>query len=66
MVSIAMTVETLGMRVETQAALSSIGGREGGQAFSNIVRSTGTSNGDHDCGGGFFPALQLSVVSDLG
>jgi len=51
--SVAMTVGTLGMRVETQSALRSIGGREGGQAFPNIVRSPGTSNGDHDCGGGF-------------
>jgi len=51
MVSIAMTVGTLGMRVEMQAALSSIGGREGGHAFSDIVRSPGTSNGDHDCEG---------------
>jgi len=53
MVSVAMTVGTLGMGVEMQSALSSIGGREGGQAFPDIVRSPGASNGDHDCGGRF-------------
>jgi len=52
-VSVAMAVGTLGMRVETQSALSSIGGRKGSQAFPDIVRGPGTSNGDHDCGGGF-------------
>ena len=53
MVSVAMAVGTLGMRVETQSALGSIGGREGSQAFTDIVRRPGTSNCDHDCGGGF-------------
>jgi len=48
-----MTVGTLGMGVETQLGLSSIGGREGGQAFPEIVRSPGASNGDHACGGRF-------------
>ena len=55
MVSVAMAVGTLGMRVETQSALGSqaIGGREGSQAFPDIVRGPGTSNGDYDRGGGF-------------
>jgi len=52
-VSVAMPVGTLGMRVETQSALGSIGGQEGSQAFPDIVRSPGTSNGDNDCEGGF-------------
>jgi len=52
-VSVAMTVGTLSMRVETQSALRCISGREGGQAFRELVRRPGTSNGDHDCGGGF-------------
>jgi len=52
-VSVAVAVGTLGVRVETQSALASIGGREGSQAFPDIVRGPGTSNGDHDCGGGF-------------
>jgi len=52
-VSVAMAVGTLSMRVETQSALGSIGGREGSQAFPDIVRGPGTCNGDHDCGGGF-------------
>jgi len=33
--------------------LMSIGGREGSQAFPDIVRGPGTSNGDHGRGGGF-------------
>jgi len=60
MVSVAMAVGTLGMRVEAQSALGSIGGREGSQAFPDIVRGPGTSNGDHDGGGGFSSS---SVVS---
>ena len=52
-VSVAMTVGTLGIRVEAQSALRPIGGRQGSQASPNIVRSPGTSNGGHDCGGGF-------------
>jgi len=51
MVPVAMAVGALGMRVETQSALGSIGGQEGSQAFPDIVRGPGTSNGDHDCGG---------------
>jgi len=53
MVSVAMAVGIFGMRVETQSAFGFIGRRESSQAFSDIVRSPGTSNGDHDCGGGF-------------
>jgi len=52
-VSVAVAVGTLGVRVETQSALGSIGGREGSQAFPDIVRGPGTRNGDHDRGGGF-------------
>jgi len=52
-VSVAVAVGTLGVRVETQSALGFMGGREGSQAFSDIVRGSGTSNGDPDCGGGF-------------
>jgi len=59
-VSVAMAVGTLGMRVETQSALGSIGGRKGSQAFSDIVRGPGTRNGDHDCGGGFSSSTVIS------
>ena len=52
-VSVAVAVGKLGVRVETQSALGSIGGRGGSQAFPDIVRGPGTSNGDHNCGGRF-------------
>jgi len=52
-VSVAVAVGALGMRGETQLALGSIDGREGSQAFPDIVRGPGASNADHDCGGRF-------------
>ena len=52
-VSVAVAVGTLGVRVEMQSALGSICGRDGNQAFPDIVRAPGTSNGDHVCGGRF-------------
>jgi len=58
--SVAVAVGTLGVRVETQSAFGSIGGREGSHAFPDIVRGPGASNGDHNCGGGFSSS---SVVS---
>jgi len=65
-VSVAMAVGTLSMRVETQSALGSIGGREGSQAFPDIVRGPGTRNGDHDGGAGFSsPSVVGSKPSGL-
>jgi len=64
-VSVAVAVGTLGVRVETQSALGSIGGREGSQAFPDnpvlkVVSSVAISTRDFDVG---MPCTSAKIIS---